>query len=190
MDEEASGVTLLTQHRWDRSAQLVSLAQLLVDPGSRTLDGLMRLVHKDWLAFGHQFGVRHALHGESAREQSFVFTQFLDCVWQLLQLHPEAFEFTAAALEAMHTAAVTGTFGTFLGNSDCERRRLRLHDSTPCLWRWMHEHRQALTRAGPGDRSPVGVLSLPEGWAPAVWRRVLCRPPAHFRYEPLLDEAT
>lgn len=40
---------------WDRTAQLSSLAQICLDPYYRTIDGLMVLLEKEWMAFGHKF---------------------------------------------------------------------------------------------------------------------------------------
>lgn len=43
---------------WDRTAQLSALAQIMLDPYYRTLEGFMVLVEKDWVSFGHMFGHR------------------------------------------------------------------------------------------------------------------------------------
>ncbi|MBA0759760.1 hypothetical protein Gotri_022596 [Gossypium trilobum] len=43
---------------WDRTSQLVSLANLMLDPYYRTFTGFQALVEKDWLAFGHPFSDR------------------------------------------------------------------------------------------------------------------------------------
>lgn len=45
---------------WDRTAQLVSLAQIVIDPHYRTIKGLMALVQREWVAAGHQFDLRLA----------------------------------------------------------------------------------------------------------------------------------
>ncbi|KAF9871672.1 hypothetical protein CkaCkLH20_10870 [Colletotrichum karsti] len=43
---------------WDRTSQLSALAQILLDPYFRTIEGFMVLVEKDWLSFGHMFRLR------------------------------------------------------------------------------------------------------------------------------------
>jgi len=43
---------------WDRTAQVISLIQVCIDPYFRTLEGFMVLVEKDWVTFGHKFRER------------------------------------------------------------------------------------------------------------------------------------
>ncbi|KAK0537993.1 phosphatidylinositol-3-phosphatase ymr1 [Tilletia horrida] len=76
------------------------------------------------------------------REISPVFHQFLDCVWQVMRQFPNRFEYNAAFLVEMHAQVYSCEYGTFLLNSERERRALgtddgkvvRLQDKTPSLW--------------------------------------------------------
>ncbi|ANB11743.1 phosphatidylinositol-3-phosphatase YMR1 [Sugiyamaella lignohabitans] len=43
---------------WDRTPQLTALAQIMLDPYFRTIDGFIVLVEKEWLSFGHRFAER------------------------------------------------------------------------------------------------------------------------------------
>lgn len=43
---------------WDRTSQLSALAQIMLDPYYRTIEGFVVLVEKDWLSFGHMFRLR------------------------------------------------------------------------------------------------------------------------------------
>lgn len=51
---------------WDRTSQLSALAEMMLDPYYRTLDGFVVLVEKDWLSFGHNFRLRsgHLSHDD------------------------------------------------------------------------------------------------------------------------------
>ncbi|KAK7343919.1 hypothetical protein VNO77_13045 [Canavalia gladiata] len=58
VDMEKASVLVHCSDGWDRTSQLVSLANLLLDPYYRTFTGFQALVEKDWLAFGHPFSDR------------------------------------------------------------------------------------------------------------------------------------
>ena len=65
---------------------IICQAQLLVDPEYRTISGFKRLIAKDFIAFGHMFTSRSGCVGThaDANEESPIFIQFLDSVWQVI----------------------------------------------------------------------------------------------------------
>ena len=64
---------------WDRTAQLTSLAMLLLDPYYRTIEGFIVLIEKEWLSFGHKFAHRigHFEDKHNSNDRSPVFLQVL-----------------------------------------------------------------------------------------------------------------
>jgi Myotubularin-like phosphatase domain len=56
-------VQLHCSHRWDRTSQVVVVAQLVLDPYFRTREGLACVAEKDFMSFGHPVHTRSA-HGE------------------------------------------------------------------------------------------------------------------------------
>mmetsp|Transcript_17978 Transcript_17978/g.53248 ORF Transcript_17978/g.53248 Transcript_17978/m.53248 type:complete len:836 (-) Transcript_17978:78-2585(-) len=148
---------------WDRTAQLSTLAQIMLDPHSRTIAGLCALLHKEWLAFGHKFEDRLGTLHLPRREVSPVFTQCLDCIWQLMQQNPMAFEFAPSFLVALHQAVHSSAYGTFLCNS--EKARLvdhKLHTRTRCLWRKMAKIAHLHTNGQYEPTSDVLVIATEE----------------------------
>jgi hypothetical protein len=63
------------------------------------------MVQREWVEFGHQFRLR--TWGADANAYSPIFLQFLDCVFQLVNLYPAKFEFNSTLLECLahHTTS-------------------------------------------------------------------------------------
>eukprot|EP00668_Euglena_longa_P046577 GGOE01062262.1.p1 GENE.GGOE01062262.1~~GGOE01062262.1.p1 ORF type:complete len:877 (-),score=204.90 GGOE01062262.1:179-2809(-) len=125
---------------WDRTAQVCALAQLLLDPYYRTIVGLATLVEKEWVRGGHKFGDRCGNHlsgidiFETDPEQAPIFLQWLWAVYQLGWHHPSQFEFNALLLHFLAEHHQSLLYGTFLGNSERERRDAGVEDSTVAIW--------------------------------------------------------
>lgn len=164
---EESPVLVHCSDGWDRTAQLTSIAMLLLDPFYRTIRGFEILIEKEWLSFGHKFAERMGhqpkrMANAGDGERSPVFLQFIDCVWQLMQVAPVAFEWNADFLtdlmDAVHRCCVCGVFfflhqkfshyssschfGTFLFDSEKEREDAQLHQRTESFWTWVNKRQE------------------------------------------------
>jgi hypothetical protein len=110
----------VTYKQTNKQTQLCALAQLLVDPYYRTIDGLLILIEKEFSSFGFRWEKRCATpFAGSGQERSPVFLQFLDCVLQLLVQHPRQFEFSEELLLLLADAHSTRLFVDFL--CECAR---------------------------------------------------------------------
>eukprot|EP00939_MAST-03C_sp_MAST-3C-sp1_P004855 g4855.t1 len=116
---------------WDRTSQICALAQIMLDPHYRTIEGFATLVEKDWCSFGHKFHDRCMSLG---KEWSPVFLQFLDCVYQLHCQFPRYFEFNIELLVLVAEAALTGAHGNFLFNNEKDRHESLVETCTNNIW--------------------------------------------------------
>lgn len=104
---------------WDRTSQLCCLTQIMFDPYYRTIEGFIVLIEKDWINFGHQFGIRSGVLLKQGHEEQRapIFLQFLDSVYQLLKQFPISFEYNKLFLLEIIPHIYSNQFGTFLCNN-------------------------------------------------------------------------
>jgi len=126
IEKNNSSVVIHCSDGWDRTAQLSSLVQMLIDPYFRTLNGFIILIEKEWCSFGHKFAQRggHEITGKKKfpQEKSPIFIQWLDAVWQLLIQFPQSFQFNEQFLICLADALYECRFGTFLEDSEKTRK--------------------------------------------------------------------
>nr|XP_044988774.1 myotubularin-related protein 7 isoform X2 [Jaculus jaculus] len=141
VSEEGASVLVHCSDGWDRTAQVCSVASLLLDPHYRTLKGFMVLIEKDWISFGHKFNHRYGNLDGDPKEISPVIDQFIECVWQLMEQFPCAFEFNERFLIHIQHHIYSCQFGNFLCNSQKERQELKIQERTYSLWSHLWKNR-------------------------------------------------
>lgn len=131
--EEKCSVLVHCSDGWDRTAQITSLARILIDPNARSRGGFYSLVYQvrlitlditntqEWILAGHKF--RSRLHKKS-EENSPVFVQFMEAVRVLVRHYKTKFEINENDLLTLLEEAVCPTTATFTMDCDIERRRL------------------------------------------------------------------
>uniref|UniRef100_A0A8C2PUB8 Myotubularin n=1 Tax=Cyprinus carpio TaxID=7962 RepID=A0A8C2PUB8_CYPCA len=131
-----SSVVVHCSDGWDRTAQLTSLAMLMLDSYYRTLRGFQVLLEKEWIGFGHKFASRigHGDKNHADQDRSPIFVQFIDCVWQMTKQFPTAFEFNERLLVVILDHLYSCRFGTFLYNCESARESNNVRAKTVSLW--------------------------------------------------------
>lgn len=143
IDHEGASVLVHGSEGMDSTLQVCSLAQIILDPDCRTVQGFEALIEREWLQAGHPFGTRckHSAYPPQTnfgaldkRDYSPVFMLFLDCVWQILQQFPCSFEFNEDFLISLLDHTYASEYGTFIGNCAKERDELKFATRTTSLW--------------------------------------------------------
>ncbi|XP_059534983.1 myotubularin-related protein 1 isoform X1 [Myotis daubentonii] len=142
-DKIESGKTSVVVHcsdGWDRTAQLTSLAMLMLDSYYRTIKGFEILIEKEWISFGHRFALRvgHGNDNHADADRSPIFLQFIDCVWQMTRQFPSAFEFNELFLITILDHLYSCLFGTFLCNCEQQRFKEDIYTKTISLWSYIN----------------------------------------------------
>jgi myotubularin-related protein 1/2 len=185
-------VLIHCSHGWDRTSQVAALAQLLLDPYYRTRAGFACLIEKDFLSFGHPFHTRCA-HGEGRGGEapssgssdegqiSPIFMQFLDCVYQLIKLYPEKFEFNETYLLVLSEHVYSCRFGTLLCDTERERELVAgIRQRTHSVWDYL-ESRPDCVNQGDSYKPSAKVLLMP---LPTLLRGISLWTDRHAMYGP------
>uniref|UniRef100_A0A7S1D538 Myotubularin phosphatase domain-containing protein n=1 Tax=Cyclophora tenuis TaxID=216820 RepID=A0A7S1D538_CYCTE len=183
-------VFLHCSHGWDRTSQVAVLAQLILDPYFRTMDGFVTLIEKDFLAFGHPFHTRCA-HGEGRGGEgpnvgddsqiSPIFIQFIDAAYQLVNLFPSEFEITPLYLKELASHVYSCRFGTLLCDTERERELVAgIRQRTHSVWDHL-ERLEGTRNLDYNGGSSGGVLLMP---LPLLLRNVNLWVDRHCQYGP------
>lgn len=166
IDNHKTSVLVHCSDGWDRTAQLTALSMLMLDSYYRTIRGFQVLIEKEWLSFGHKFQLRigHGDERHSDADRSPVFVQWVDCVWQLQQQFPTAFQFNERLLITVVDHLYSCRFGTFLCNTERERVKEEVKSRTVSLWSYINSRQDLYLNPlywGPPSLSKADANILP-----------------------------
>jgi hypothetical protein len=121
---------------WDRTAQVCSLVQIILDPYFRTIEGFAVLVEKEWVSFGHKFAMRNGcdVRKEKKKDRSPIFIQFIHAVQQMTMQYPTAFEYNNNFLLFLCDEIYSNKYGTFLFNCEKDKFNNNQEKKTISIW--------------------------------------------------------
>ncbi|XP_065183467.1 myotubularin-related protein 9-like [Sycon ciliatum] len=177
MDSEGGCVLVHGIAGWDTTLQVTALAQVLLDPHCRTLVGFQHLIEREWVLPGHPFSLRCGHTSVTSRvERAPVFVMFLDAVFQVMRQYPCSFEFTDRFLMKLFEHSYSSEYGTFLGNSERERKAMDVNKKTHTLWSHFSQEKVSSELTNPAYYKNASVLSpssAPTGIE--LWRELYLR---------------
>ncbi|XP_078251043.1 myotubularin-related protein 12 isoform X1 [Rhinoraja longicauda] len=145
LEHKNTSVVLVEENCSDLCCVIASLVQVIIDPHFRTISGFQSLIQKEWVMGCHCF-LDRCNHLRGNDKEAPVFLLFLECVWQLLQQYPPAFEFTETYMTILSDSMYIPIFSTFLFNSPfqkdntqmlCEDRNILSRSlKLPTVWEW------------------------------------------------------
>ncbi|KAM4796311.1 myotubularin-related protein 9-like [Rhinophrynus dorsalis] len=179
IEREGANVLVHGEEGTDTTLLVTSLAQLILSPSCRTMEGFQDLIEREWLQAGHPFQLRCARSGWSqsrAQSESPYFLLFLDCCWQLGRQFPQSFEFNGRLLHTLANHVYSSEYGTFLCNNEKERCLYEVQDRTHSLWCFLNETRQQQQLLNPVyEENPLVIWPSVEPQSVQLWEGFFLR---------------
>uniref|UniRef100_A0A8C2SLG8 Myotubularin-related protein 9-like n=1 Tax=Coturnix japonica TaxID=93934 RepID=A0A8C2SLG8_COTJA len=184
LDREESSVLVHGAEGTDTTLLVTALAQVILEPESRTLKGFQGLLEREWIQAGHPFHLRcaHSAYSHARlKQEAPLFLLFLDCVWQLSRQFPFSLEFSEGLLLTLFDNAYASDYGTFLCNNEKERQ------STHSLWAWLDQPEERKKYLNPlYSPNPLVIWPSVEPQSIQLWQGLFFR---WIRSSQYLDEA-
>ncbi|CAJ0583118.1 unnamed protein product, partial [Mesorhabditis spiculigera] len=113
----------------DATSVISSLAQLILDPYYRTLEGFKALIEKEWIQFGHRFSHR-ANHTPDSQSNGVApyFLIFLECCHQIHRQAPKSCQFNNFYLKFLAYHSQAAYYRNFLLDSEADRAKIQIVD--------------------------------------------------------------
>ncbi len=156
MAQEGAPVLVHGGQGLDSTLIVTSLVQIILNPDSRTVRGLMALIDREWIQAGHPFGTRHAQSCYTPQQNRLktsgaTFVLFLDCVYQIYKQFPLSFEFDPQLLIILFEHSYFSQYGTFIVDNECERMELMAFTKTTSLWSHLNRPDVITTLLNPSE---------------------------------------
>lgn len=125
---------------------------------------------------GHQFASRLGHRKEKKNMQAPIFLQWLECIWQIIQVAQTSFEFNEDLLLVVADAALTRRHGTFLFDSLKEAEEKKFRNRTVSLWTEINVARTLFTHKAYRRREGMLHAAIPRGEL-QLWTKFYSRCP-------------
>lgn len=143
LNKEEKNVLVHCSDGWDRTSQVCALTQIILDSKFRKIKGFLNLIEKEFSNAGFRFSSRNDLYNDKLighdvfinknseiryvktedHEESPIFTQFLECVRQLMYQNPGSFQFNFHFIDELAYCHDHGLFKELMFDNQRIRRQ-------------------------------------------------------------------
>lgn len=137
LSEKNTSLVIIGKNGKFRSAIISSLLQIFHDKYYRTIDGLNVLIEKEFNYLGFYFNNGN----ENNKNNHSLFILFLDCLYQLVNIFTDEFEYNQMFIVFLMKRLYDNKFDSFLTNFYDNFSKLRSEKSTLSVWMEVNDNK-------------------------------------------------